>query len=65
MIALMLFLFELPAAHWYLLGISVVLWIALVFWELRASAPFLDLRMLAANQALTRVLGPRIWPWAQ
>lgn len=53
MIALLLFLFGLPAPHWYLLGVSVVLWIALVFWELRASAPFLDLRMLAANKALT------------
>jgi MFS family permease len=54
MIALLLFLFGLPASHWYLLGVSVVLWIALVSWELRASAPFLDLRMLAANKALTR-----------
>jgi MFS family permease len=54
MIALLLFLFELPAPHWYLLGISVLLWIALVFWELRAAAPFLDVRMLASNKALTR-----------
>jgi len=30
-----------------------VLWIALVWWELRASAPFLDIRMLASNKALT------------
>jgi len=54
MIALMLFLFELPTTHWYLLGISVLFWIALVFWELRARTPFLDLRMLASNRALTR-----------
>jgi MFS family permease len=54
MIALLLFLFGLPAAHWYQLGVSVVLWIALVFWELRAGAPFLDIRMLASNMALTR-----------
>jgi len=53
MIALLLFLFGLPVPHWYLLGISVVLWIALVCWELRASAPFLDIRMLASNKALT------------
>jgi len=53
MIALLLFLFELPAVHWYLLGISVALWIALVCWELRAGAPFLDIRMLASNKALT------------
>jgi MFS family permease len=54
MVALLLFLFGLPAAHWYLLGISVALWIALVIWELRAGAPFLDIRMLASNKALTR-----------
>jgi MFS family permease len=54
MTALLLFLFGLPAANWYLLGVSVALWIALVWWELRASAPFLDLRMLASNKALTR-----------
>jgi predicted MFS family arabinose efflux permease len=54
MIALLLFLFSLPTTHWYLLGISVALWIALVLWELRASAPFLDVRMLASNRALAR-----------
>jgi MFS family permease len=54
MIALLLFLFGLPAAHWYLLGISAAGWIALVFWELHASAPFLDIRMLSSNKALTR-----------
>jgi MFS family permease len=54
MTALLVFLFGLPVAHWYLLGISGALWIALVFWELRAGTPFLDVRMLAANKALTR-----------
>jgi MFS family permease len=54
MVALLLFLFGLPAAHWYLLGLSAAGWIALTGWELRASAPFLDVRMLAANRALTR-----------
>ena len=54
MIALLLFLFGLPVAHWYLVGISAALWIALVCWELRAGAPFLDIRMLASNKALTR-----------
>ncbi|MFJ7278458.1 MFS transporter [Kitasatospora sp. NPDC098663] len=53
MIALLLFLFALPDAHWYLLAISTVLWIALVLWELRAATPFLDLRLLAGNRALT------------
>jgi MFS family permease len=54
MIALLLFLFGLPVPHWYLLGISAAFWIALVCWDLRAGAPFLDVRMLAANKALTR-----------
>jgi MFS family permease len=54
MVALLLFLFGLPSAHWYLLGVSAGLWVALVGWELRARAPFLDIRMLAANRALTR-----------
>lgn len=53
MIALLLFLFELPTPYWYLLGISAALWIALVGWELRAATPFLDLRLLASNKALT------------
>jgi MFS family permease len=53
MIALLLFLFGLPAAHWYLLALSVVLWIALAGWELRAGTPFLDVRLLAADKALT------------
>jgi MFS family permease len=54
MIALLLFLFDLPTAQWYLLGLSAALWIALVVWELRAGSPFLDLRLLASNKALTR-----------
>jgi len=54
MIALLLFLFGLPVMHWYLLGISAAAWIALVLWELRAGAPFLDVRMLTSNKALTR-----------
>lgn len=54
MITLLLFLFGLPAANWYLLGVSVAAWAALASWELRASAPFIDLRMLRSNQALTR-----------
>jgi MFS family permease len=54
MIALLLFLFGLPVPHWYLLGICVAAGIALVFWELRTRAPFLDVRMLASNKALTR-----------
>ena len=54
MVALPVFLFDLPTVHWYLLAISVGLWIALVLWELRARTPFLDFRLLARNRALTR-----------
>ena len=39
---------------WYLLGVSVAAWIALVAWELRARSPFFDVRLLASNLALTR-----------
>lgn len=53
MVALLLFLFELPVAHWYLLAISIGAWIVLVLWELRARTPFLDLRLLARNRPLT------------
>jgi MFS family permease/DNA-binding MarR family transcriptional regulator len=53
MIALLLFLFGLPTLHWYLLAISLVLWAALVLWELRAATPFLDIRLLVSNKALT------------
>jgi MFS family permease len=53
MTALLLFLFALPTTHWYLPAVSAALWIALVWWELRARAPFLDLRLLARNRALT------------
>src|SRR6202000_30371 len=54
MIALLLFLFGLPRLEWYTLGISVAFCIALLAWELRARTPFLDIRLLAANKALTR-----------
>jgi len=53
MVALLLFLFSLPTADWYLLAGSVVVWILLVGWELRARAPFLDVRLLTSNRALT------------
>ncbi|MCW2524740.1 MAG: major facilitator superfamily 1 [Frankiales bacterium] len=53
MVALLLFLFKLPTTRWYLLVTSVLLWGALALWELRARTPFLDLRLLASNRALT------------
>ena len=54
MSALLVFLLSLPAPAWIPLGIAVVLGTALVVWELRAATPFIDLRLLASNRALTR-----------
>ena len=53
MIALLLFLFDLPTASWDLLAVSAAGWIGLGWWELRAGSPFLDFRLLAGNRALT------------
>ncbi|MCE0764153.1 MFS transporter [Pseudonocardia kujensis] len=53
MLALLVFLFNLPAAHWWILAVSIVLWVALVLWERRVPSPFLDVRLLAARPALT------------
>ncbi|WAH36080.1 MFS transporter [Alicyclobacillus dauci] len=52
--ALMVFLFSLPEPAWIALGLAVVLGAALIWWELRAKHPFIDVRLLAANLALTR-----------
>ncbi|WP_194897626.1 MFS transporter [Catenulispora pinisilvae] len=52
--ALVVFLNTLPRLGWPALAISVVLAVALVAWELRVAQPFLDVRLLASNKALTR-----------
>jgi MFS family permease len=54
MTALLIFLLSLPHPDWIALGISFVIWAALVRWELRAGNPFLDVRLLASNLPLTR-----------
>jgi len=54
MAALMTFLRSMAAPSWPVLGLALALAAALVAWQLRASHPFLDLRMLAGNGALTR-----------
>jgi len=54
MTALLVFLMSLPRPDWTALGLAVVLDAGLVFWELRASHPFIDMRLLASNLALTR-----------
>ena len=53
MTALLVFLLALPRADWMALGISIVLAGALVCWELHAANPFLDMRLLVSNLALT------------
>jgi nicotinamidase-related amidase/MFS family permease len=52
--ALLVFLMGLPRTDWVALSAAVVVGAALVWWELHASLPFLDLRLLARNLALTR-----------
>lgn len=54
MTALLVFLFALPHPKWISLGLAVVLAAALVWWELRVARPFIDVRLLATNLALTR-----------
>jgi MFS family permease len=52
--SLLVFLLDLSSGWWWLLAVSVVLLVALVLWELRAAKPFVDVRMLARNGALSR-----------
>jgi MFS family permease len=54
MSALIVFLDSVPHPHWIALGLSALLFVALVAWELRATHPFIDVRLLASNLALTR-----------
>jgi MFS family permease len=54
MAALLVYLMSIPHPDWVALGVGVVVGTALVWWELRASHPFFDVRVLAANLALTR-----------
>src|SRR5258708_24318712 len=52
--ALLVFLMALPRPGWGPLAISAVLAALLVAWELPAPRPFIDLRLLASQRALTR-----------
>jgi len=55
--ALLVFLLDLTAGLWWLLATAVVLLVALVLWELRATQPFVDVRLLVRNGALSRTYG--------
>lgn len=52
--ALMVFLFSLPDVSWMALGLAIALAVVLLWWELRAKHPFIDVRLLASNVALSR-----------
>jgi len=52
--SLLYFLLSLPQFQWITLGIAVIGLIGFIFWELRAAHPFIDLRVLGSNLALTR-----------
>lgn len=52
LVALLLFLTHLRADLWWLPLLSVLAGAALTWWELRAPAPFLDLRLLGGNLPL-------------
>lgn len=54
MTALLVFLLSLPRPDWLALAIAVVAGAALIWWELRVSTPFFDVRRLVSNGALTR-----------
>jgi MFS family permease len=54
MTALLMFVLSLPNPDWVALGITIALAAVLVTWELRASNPFLDVRLLVTNLPLTR-----------
>jgi hypothetical protein len=52
MAALLVFLMSLPRPDW--IALAVAAGAGLLAWELRASRPFFDVRLLASNLALTR-----------
>jgi MFS family permease len=54
MAALVIFLMSLPRPDWIALAVSVVVFAVLAWWELRASKPFFDIRLLGRNWALSR-----------
>jgi MFS family permease len=54
MTALLIFLTGLPHADWAALAVAAVLAVPLAWWELRAPAPFLDIRQIGRDGPLAR-----------
>ena len=54
MSALLGFLFSIPHPNWLMLAAGLILVAAFVVWERHVARPFLDVRLLAANGALSR-----------
>ncbi|MFI6763628.1 MFS transporter [Micromonospora sp. NPDC050417] len=52
--ALLVFLLDPGSGHWWLPAVAILLAGLLAYWELRRPKPFLDLRMLGRNAALSR-----------
>ena len=53
MAAFLVFLLSFPRPHWIALGLAVLCGATLVWWEMQERRPFFDVRLLAANLALT------------
>jgi len=54
MISLLIFLFSLPYFAWIPLVLTVIFGAASIWWELRVRRPFIDVRLLRKNMAITR-----------
>jgi MFS family permease len=52
--SLLLFLYTIPSPQWLVLAMAAALAATLIGWELKASRPFFDVRLLARNGALSR-----------
>ncbi len=52
--ALLVFFLALPQTNWIALGLAIGFGVALIAWELQTERPFIDVRLLATNGALTR-----------
>jgi MFS family permease len=63
MTSLVVFLMGLPHGNWAALAVFVVATLPTVWWELRRTAPFFDLRVLTANGALTRTYLRQALTW--